>query len=215
MSTSSDGKNNPDEDGVEEPWFQVMVPRYVKAGDTFRVTIDDERGKFSMRVLCLTGAAGGSKIEFRHSDGSTRIATINDTSTSESSSASDSEGEEEAKQDPELDNMAWYGVFVPDHVSAGGIFRVHMKDRSRRKMVCVPVMCPEGASCGEKIQVRLNSESKVFDTDNTSCETSSSSSYSSMESLPPNLRALVPELNLPESVVPESVVLDALPLTLP
>ncbi len=46
MSTSSDGKNNPNEDGVEEPWFQVMVPRYVKAGDTFRVTIDDERGKF-------------------------------------------------------------------------------------------------------------------------------------------------------------------------
>jgi len=51
MSTSSDGKNNPDEDGVEEPWFQVMVPRYVKTGDTFRVTIDDERGKFSMRVF--------------------------------------------------------------------------------------------------------------------------------------------------------------------
>jgi hypothetical protein len=126
MSTSSDGKKNPKEDGVEEPWFQVMVPRYVKAGDTFRVTIDDERGKFSMRVLCPTGEAGSSKIEYRRSDGSTRIATINDTSTPESSCASDSEGEE-AKQDPDgLDNMAWYGVFVPDHVSAGGIFRVHM-----------------------------------------------------------------------------------------
>ncbi len=102
-----------------------------------------------MRVLCPTGAAGGSKIEFRHSDGSTLIATINDTSTSESSCASNSEGEE-AKQDPGLDNIAWYGVFVPDHVSAGGIFRVHMKDRSHRKMVWVPVRCPEGASCGEK-----------------------------------------------------------------
>ncbi len=112
MSTSSDSKNNPDEDGVEEPWFQVMVPRYIKAGDTFRVTIDDERGKFFMRVLCPTGAAGGSK----------------------------------------------------------------MKDRSRRKMVWVPVRCPEGASGGEKIQVRLNGESKVFNTDSTSCKTSSSSS---------------------------------------
>jgi len=129
--------------------------------------------------LCPTGAAGGSRIEFRRSDGSTRIATINDSSTSESASASNSEGEEEAKQDPELDNMAWYGVYVPDHVSAGGTFRVHMKDRSRRKMVWVPVRCPEGASGGEKIQVRLNGESKVFESDNTSCETSSSSSYSS------------------------------------
>jgi hypothetical protein len=214
MSTSSDGKNNPKEDGVEEPWFQVMVPRYVKAGDTFRVTNDDERGKFSMHVLCPTGAAGGSKIEFHRSDGSTRIANINDTSTSESSCASDSEGEG-AKQDPGLDNMAWYGVFVPDHVSTGGIFRVHMKNRSRRKMVWVPVRCPEGASGGEKIQVCLNGESKLFDGDNTSCETSSSSSYSSMGSLPPNLRALVPELNLSESVAPESVVVVSLPPTLP
>ncbi len=102
MSSSSDGKKSTNEGELEEPWFEAMVPRYVNAGDTFRVTID---GKFSMRVLCPTGAGGGSKIQFRR--GSTQIyASDNNTSTSESNSSSNSEGEE-AKQDHGSDDMAW------------------------------------------------------------------------------------------------------------
>ncbi len=116
------------------------------------------------------------------------------------------------KQDPGSDNMAWYGVRVPDHVSAGGLFRVLMKDRSPRKMIWVPVRCPEGASGGDKIQVCTNSESKLYESDNTSCETSLSSSYSSMESLPlePYFPPTLPESNVPQSILPAS-----LPPTLP
>ncbi len=128
MSSSSDGKKSTNEGEVEEPWFEARVPCYVSAGDTFRVTINDERGNFSMRILCPTGAGGGLKIQFRRSDGSTRIyASDDDTSTSESNSSSDSEGEE-AKQKPRSDGMSWYGVTVPGHVSTGGLFGVLLKD---------------------------------------------------------------------------------------
>ena len=73
-----------------------------------------------MHILCLTGAGRGSKIEFHRSDGNTQIsATGDDTSILESNSLSGSK-EEEAKQDPVSDDMAWYGVRVPNHVSSGG-----------------------------------------------------------------------------------------------
>ncbi len=128
MSSSSDGKKSTNEGEVEEPWFEARVPRYVSAGDTFHVTINGEHGNFSMRILCPTGAGGSSKIQFRRSDGSTRIyASDNDTSTSESNSSSNSEGEE-AKKEPRSDGMSWYGVMVPGHVSTGGLFGVLLKD---------------------------------------------------------------------------------------
>jgi hypothetical protein len=75
---------------------------------------------FHAYFICLTGAGGGSKIEFHRSDGNTQIsATGDDTSILESNSLSGSK-EEEAKQDPVSDDMAWYGVRVPNHVSPGG-----------------------------------------------------------------------------------------------
>jgi hypothetical protein len=73
MSSSSDSKNNTNEGEVEEPWFEAMVLCYVSAGDTFCVTINDEHRFFLMHILCLTRVAGGSKIQFHCSDGSTQI----------------------------------------------------------------------------------------------------------------------------------------------
>jgi hypothetical protein len=66
MSSSSDGKAN-------EPWFEAWVPRYISAGETFRVIVDDERGRFSMQIPCPIGSIGGSKIMFHHPDGHTRV----------------------------------------------------------------------------------------------------------------------------------------------
>jgi hypothetical protein len=85
MSSSSDGV-------ADEPWFEAWVPRYISSGETFCVIVDDERGRFSMRIPCPIGASGGSKIMLRHSDGHTRVwCSDNETSTSGSVSSSSSE----------------------------------------------------------------------------------------------------------------------------
>ncbi len=52
-------------------------------------------------------------------------------------------------------------------------------------MIWVPARCPEGASGGELIQVCSNGESKPNESDDTSCTSDTSSSYSSMEGLLP------------------------------
>jgi hypothetical protein len=41
MSSSSDGE-------ADEPWFEAWVPRYIFAGETFCVIVNDKRGRFSM-----------------------------------------------------------------------------------------------------------------------------------------------------------------------
>ncbi len=84
-------------------------------------------------------------------------------------------------------------------------------------MIWVPVRCPEGASGGELIQICSNGESKLHESDDASCTSVTSSSYSSMEGLPPTLaESVVPELILPaplppELVVPESILPGSLP----
>jgi hypothetical protein len=85
MSSSSDGK-------ADEPWFEAWAPQYISASETFRVIVDDERGRFSMQIPCPIGASGCSKIMFCCSDGHTRVwCSDNETSTSGSVSSSNSE----------------------------------------------------------------------------------------------------------------------------
>jgi hypothetical protein len=71
MWSSSAGKESTNEGKLEQPWFEVWAPYYVSAGHTFHVTINNERGNFSMRILCPTGAGVGLKILFGCSDGRT------------------------------------------------------------------------------------------------------------------------------------------------
>jgi hypothetical protein len=84
ISTSSDGE-------LDKPWFEAWVPHYISAGETFRVIVDDELGRFSMQIPCPIGAGGVSKILFNCSDGHTRIWCSDDeTSTSDSYYSSNS-----------------------------------------------------------------------------------------------------------------------------